>query len=138
MFLLPINVWAVLVSALASMALGFLWYSPALFGKQWMKLSKIDPKKMKEANKHMTKMYSISFISTLIGAYILAQLIDLTLTSSVMEGATLGAMVWLGFVAVTLVNTVVFESKPWTLFLINSGYQLVCLVVSGIILAVWI
>jgi hypothetical protein len=32
-----INVWAVLVSALAFWALGALWYSPVLFSKRWQK-----------------------------------------------------------------------------------------------------
>ena len=32
-----INIWAVLVAALANFLIGGLWYSPALFGKAWMK-----------------------------------------------------------------------------------------------------
>ena len=35
-----INYLAVLVAAIASMALGFLWYGP-LFGNQWKKQSKL-------------------------------------------------------------------------------------------------
>ena len=31
MHFLGVNLWAVLVSAVATMIVGFLWYSPALF-----------------------------------------------------------------------------------------------------------
>jgi len=68
----------------------------------------------------------------------MAQLIDLTLMTSALEGAMLGAVVWLGFVATILINPVLFEGKSWTLYLINSGYQLVCLLVAGVILTVWV
>ena len=35
MHFLGVNLWAVLVSALATMVAGFLWYSPMLFAKPW-------------------------------------------------------------------------------------------------------
>jgi hypothetical protein len=37
-----INPWAVLVSAIAAMVIGFLWYSPILFANPWMRLMGID------------------------------------------------------------------------------------------------
>ena len=43
---IDLNYWAVLVSAVASMTIGALWYSPILFGKIWMNLMKIDLKSM--------------------------------------------------------------------------------------------
>jgi len=33
------NVWAVLAAAVSSFVLGGLWYSPALFGPAWQRLS---------------------------------------------------------------------------------------------------
>lgn len=32
-----INIWAVLLATAATMVLGFLWYSPLLFGNAWAK-----------------------------------------------------------------------------------------------------
>ena len=47
-----INYWAVLVSAIASMAIGSLWYGP-LFGKQFMpamlQMKKIEIAELKKA-----------------------------------------------------------------------------------------
>ena len=33
-----INIWAVLVSIVAMMVIGALWYSPVLFGNTWLRL----------------------------------------------------------------------------------------------------
>jgi hypothetical protein len=44
---------------------------------------------------------------------------------------------WLGFVAFTSINSVTYEHKPVKLYLINTGYQLVSMLIMGAILAVW-
>ena len=38
-----VNYWAVLVAAVAVVGLGWLWYSPLLFFKPWMRLRGMDP-----------------------------------------------------------------------------------------------
>jgi hypothetical protein len=38
-----VNLWAILVSALATMVVGFVWYSPLLFARPWMVLMGYDP-----------------------------------------------------------------------------------------------
>ena len=38
-----INPWAVLVASVATMVIGFLWYSPILFARPWMRLMGCDP-----------------------------------------------------------------------------------------------
>lgn len=73
MFFTPVNFSAVGVAAIASMVIGFLWYSPLLFAKPWMKYSKLDEKKLKPAQKEMPKTYGISFIASLITASVLFQ-----------------------------------------------------------------
>jgi len=37
-----INYWAVLIGTVLSMALGAVWYSPALFLERWARLARID------------------------------------------------------------------------------------------------
>ena len=44
MHYLGVNLYAVLVCAVATMVVGFLWYSPALFANPWMVLMGYDPK----------------------------------------------------------------------------------------------
>lgn len=43
MYVMGINLWSVLTAAVATMVLGFLWYSPLLFAKPWMILMGYDP-----------------------------------------------------------------------------------------------
>ena len=52
-------------------------------------------------------------------------------------GAVVGFMNWLGFLAFLQLGVVTYEKKPFSLFLINTGYQLVTLVVMGAILSRW-
>ena len=54
---------AVIVVAIISFVIGMLWYSPLLFGKQWMKLSDIGDKKMKEMKKKgMERQWSLHLL----------------------------------------------------------------------------
>lgn len=134
MFYLSVNYVAVLIAALASMVTGFVWYSPVLFGKPWMKYAKIDEKKLKKTKNSLPKTYGISFLATLVTAYALAILLNATLVMDVGEGLMVSGVIWLGFVTTTMLTSVLFAEMPWGLFLINSGYQLVSLLVMGAIL----
>jgi len=108
-----------------------------MFAKPWMKYSKIDPKKIKSAQKHMKKTYSISFATSFITAYIVAILLNAVLVVNIWEGLVLGGLIWIGFIATTIIAEVLFEKVHWKLFLINSGYHLISILVMSAILTVW-
>ena len=60
-----INPWAVLVASVATMVIGFLWYSPMLFARPWMRLMGHDPDdkaKLAEMQKGAGKLYGITFV----------------------------------------------------------------------------
>jgi len=135
-----INPWAVLVASVATMVIGFLWYSPMLFARPWMRLMGHDPDdkaKLAEMQKGAGKLYGITFVATLISAAVLAKIIDLTSVVTVLYGMKVGFGIWLGFVATTQLTGALFTKQPMKLFLINTGYQLVCYMVMGAILAKW-
>ncbi len=138
MFFLPVNIWGVLFSTISSVVIGFLWYSPILFGTQWKKLTNGSSKKTTKPSNYIVYRYSANFLATFVMMYVFAQVIGLTLMTTTFEGAVMGAIIWLGFVATAMVNMVLFENKSWALFFINSCYYLACLVVSGVILTIWI
>lgn len=137
MFYSSVNYGAVVIAALASTVVGFLWYSPLLFAKPWMKYMDLDAKKLKASQKQMNKSYGISFIATIVTAYVIALLLNATLVIGISEGMMLGAVVWLGFVATTILTSVLFAKMPWGLFLINSGHQLASILVMSAILTAW-
>ncbi len=137
----PINFVAILLSGVAMMVVGFLWYSPMLFGKAWMKLSGLSMSDMKGAKKEMPKIYGISFVASLLTAYVLRH--------SAVQGAAFYNMTgvaphlmaafwsWLGFVMPVQLTGWLFEKKPLNLFAINTGYQLVSMLVMGVILGMF-
>jgi hypothetical protein len=139
----PINYLAVVVAALASMAIGFLWYGP-LFGKTWMKLAGVAPKRKTAAKKKgagMEKTYFLAFLGSLIMSNVLAHSLIFAAAYYEMSGITAGLMSgfwnWLGFIAPVTLGAVLWEGKPWKLWLLSNGCYLVSLLVMGTILAVW-
>ena len=134
-----VNYWAVLVSAIASMVIGMSWYSQALFGKTWMKLMNITQKDIeKSKDKGMAKEMTAAFIANLIFSYVLALFLKYTAVSTTGEGLTVGFLIWFGFAATILLNSVLWEGKPVTLYLINVSHYLVNLLIISLILVMWI
>jgi len=131
---------AVLVAAVVCMVLGFLWYSPILFARPWTRLMGLDPNdkaKLDEMRKGAGKMYALSFVASLLSAIVLAKIIDVTTVTTIPYGMKVGFAVWLGFVTTVQLTGALFSKQPIKLYLINTGYQLVCYLAMGGILAVW-
>ena len=128
------NYWAVLVAAVAQWLLGWAWYGP-MFGKTWMALS---GQKMEGGSKSDgTKAMMWGFVSALVMSAAFAYVIALVPGASLLHVMKVAILLWLGFVAATMINSVLYEKKSLQLFWINSGYYLVALVVMGLILAAW-
>ncbi len=138
MFSSSINWLGVLGATLVSFIVGFLWYGP-LFGKLWLKLSKIPASEIaKNKQKGMAKPMILNFIGILITSFVFAQIINLLGISSIGQGAVLGFWIWLGFFAsATMLNGTIWEGKPWSLYVLNSLYWLVNLKIMGILLVLW-
>lgn len=140
MQILGIRVLPVVVAAVACMILGFLWYSPVLFAKPWMILMGYDPNdkaRLDEMRKSAGQTYTLAFVASLISAFVLAKIIGLTTVNTALYGMKVGFAVWLGFVTTVQLTGALFSKQPLKLYLINTGYQLVCYLVMGAILAVW-
>jgi hypothetical protein len=140
MSFMGVNLLAVFVAAIATMVVGFLWYSPLLFARPWMVLMGYDPNdkaKLEEMRKSAGKSYAASFVASLVSAFVLAKIIDVTTVDRALYGMKIGFAVWLGFVATAQLTEVLFAKKPVKLYFINTGYQLVCYLAMGAILAVW-
>jgi hypothetical protein len=138
MIVTGVNLWAVLVAAVATMVMGFLWYSPFLFARPWMLAMGYDPDnkaKLDEMRKSAGK--ALSFVASLVAAFVLGKIIDVATVDSALYGMKIGFAVWLGFVTTVQLTAKLFGNQPTKLYLINTGYQLVCYLVKGAILAVW-
>ena len=134
-FEVNVNYWAVLVAAIVSFVIGGLWYSPMLFGKLWMQLSGLTNKDMEAAKKKgMTKSYILQFVASLITACVLAHFISLLNIGTVPELFQLVFLAWIGFQAANTVGMVLWEGKPWSLYLLNTASCLVTLAAMGLTL----
>jgi hypothetical protein len=129
------NHWAILVCAVFQWILGALWYSPVLFAKPWMAMVHV-PSGGAKKNTLLFGMVS-SFIGSLILSLVLLHIILWSGASTWGAGAFDGVLCWLGFVAAPNFAQGIYESRPFKLFAINTGYWLVGMGLSGILLAVW-
>ncbi|HEY6945211.1 MAG TPA: DUF1761 domain-containing protein [Candidatus Acidoferrum sp.] len=135
-----LNWLAILVAAIASMVLGFLWYSPLLFAKAWtreMGYDINDKTKMDEMRKSAVPAYAGSFVASLIAAFTLALILHGMRAESLHFGLMASFHIWLGFVATVQFSGALFAKQSMKLFAINTGYQLVCYLVMGAILVAW-
>jgi hypothetical protein len=133
-----INIWAIIVAAIVSFAIGSLWYSPFMFGKEWMSLVKIGQKDidgMKMSS--MWGSYIIHFLATFVTLCVLAFAITSLGTQNAVDGAFIGFFAWLGFIAPFGISELLWRKSPVKLVLIDSINVLLSLVIGGVIIAAW-
>jgi Protein of unknown function (DUF1761) len=139
--MIPINYWAVLVSAIVNMVLGSLWFGP-VFGKAWSRSAGMTPEKMDAAKKSgMHWSYFLMFVGSLLMAFILAHAVLFTALAVGMMGISAGLVVgfvaWIGLVAPVTIGVVLWDGKPWKYWAITYLYYLIGFMVMGGILGGW-
>ena len=135
-----LNWVAILVAAISTMVVGFLWYSPLLFAKPWMREMGCDPNdkaKIEEMRKGAAAAYSGSFVASLLSAFTLALILHGLKAEDLHFGIMASFHIWLGFVATVQFTGALFMKQSMKLLAINTGYQLVCYLVMGSILTAW-
>ncbi len=135
-----LNWLAVLVAAISTMIVGFLWYSPLLFAKPWMREMGYDPNdkaNTQEMQKSAGRAYAGSFVASVISAFTLALILHGLRAEDLHFGLMVSFHIWLGFVATVQFIGALFAKQSMKLFGINTGYQLVCYLVMGAILTAW-
>ena len=136
-----ISYLAVLLAGVSSMVVGFLWYG-VLFKKHWMEMMGYTSESMAGMKMSANKAYLLQFVASFVMACVLAHFIRLGMlyfpdVSALKAGVHSAFWAWLGFVAPVTLGVVLWENKPWKLWLINTSNYLVSLVVMGVILSLW-
>lgn len=136
--MIDVNYLAVLLAAVASMVIGFIWYSQMVLGKPWMKEKGFSAESLKKAQKEMGKWYAVSFVAALITAYVLSHVIVMSENyfryPSLQTGLTSAVWMWIGFIMPVQLTATIFGDKNFKLFGIDTGYQLVSILAMGAVL----
>ena len=129
-----INYLAVLISALSAFVVGWLWYGP-LFGKQWMKLHGFTEEELSKGTISFPVIMVINYVATVLAALAIAMFLGAE--STVGFGLFAGLMIAIFWIGTSRLNDVLYERKPWGLFFINVGYNVIIYAVMGAILGAW-
>ncbi len=135
-----VNLLAVLAAAAVTMVIGGLWYSPLLFARPWMVAMGMDPDdkaKIAEMQKGAARLYTLAFIASLVAAFVLAKLFVRLEVDDLRRAMMFSIAIWAGFVSTVQLTNTLFGNKPIKLWFIDTGYQLVCYALMGVILSMW-
>jgi hypothetical protein len=125
-----INILAVILVAVSNMAIGFVWYSMKGFGKAWMKENKFT---MEDISGGPDLGYLFVTLTSLVMGIVMSIFVQKTGTTEIIDGAFLGLLAWVGFTAPAFIANYTFSKKSFKLFLIDSLYYLVTMIMAGII-----
>ena len=131
---LAINWLGVLVAGIAAMVIGFVWYSPFLFGRAWISASGINETQVAEMKKKgMAKTYVFAFLSSLVMSFAVGFLLNVVYVDTLLDAVILGVITWLGFIATVMVGGLLWEGKSPKLVVINAGHYLTIMLTMAII-----
>ena len=133
-----VNWLAVVVSGFVSFLLGGAWYS-ALFGKVWIRMQGWSDEKVEELKRKMSppKFFGGMIVSYLVLAAAVAMLVAALGLKGPAAGAYLGSILWLGPAAAIGFTGHLASDRKLGAYLIDSSFQLLCLVTQGVIIASW-
>ncbi|RWO58320.1 DUF1761 domain-containing protein [Mesorhizobium sp.] len=129
----PINLWGIGTAVLAAWVVAGLWYSPLLFIRPWAEMSGVDGVKFAAG---LRRAIAVDLASFAVMAFILDQVLHAWGALTIVSTVLCTFLLWLGFVAVTLLHSVTYEHRPLRYYAINAGYRLVSMVAMGVILTV--
>ncbi|WP_281336467.1 DUF1761 domain-containing protein [Flavobacterium eburneipallidum] len=155
---MEINFIALLASAVVTLAVGFIWYHPKVFGTIWMKEAGLTPESSEKGN--MLKIFGLTYLFSLMMTIVLmgltihqsgalgmiggppmiesakpsfaAFMTDYgTAYRTFKHGALHGFMSGLFFAFPMVAINSLFENKSWKYIFINAGYWIVTLALMG-------
>ena len=154
-----INFLALLLAAISTLAVGFIWYHPKVFGTIWMKESGVTEETMKSSN--MIALFAMSILYAFLISFILHFLVihqtgaiaatvaiknvDPSVLKNYLDaygdtyrtykhGALHGFMTGIFFALPIIGVNALYERKSWKYVLIAGGYWVVACTVMGAII----
>ncbi len=133
-----LNLWPIVVSSVVAFGIGALWYSPILFGREWMALTRLDDADLEASRaRGMWKYYVTQLVATLVMFAVVTFFISETGSRTALDGAFIGFLSWVGFTLTEATGSLLWDKKPFKLVLIQIIGTLVSLVIGGAIIGAW-
>ncbi|MGA7719774.1 MAG: DUF1761 domain-containing protein [Ignavibacteriaceae bacterium] len=130
-----INFLAIIVAAVASYIIATVWYA-VLFSKLWKKLTGIEDMKPSPVK------IVIVFAGSLVMSFVLYHSIvfgNAFFDISGIGGGLMGGFFgWLGFIAPVTLTNVMYEKRPWQLWILDNAFWLISLLVMGVVISFWL
>ncbi len=131
------NLIAIMLAAVSSMVVGTLWFRPRVFGNRWQALTGVDPNKPKRPG----VVYALSFVLALLTATGLSAAAsgaqELLGGSAIVVALAVASGLWVAFIAATSAVHYLFEGRSPRIFAINTGHQLVTVLLMAVILGLF-
>jgi len=133
--MLNLNYRAVVAAAVAAILIGALWYSPLLFGNEYMVVRGANPSAA--AGQSISSAEILSDVAkNAVVAFVLSRVVVRLGVVGWKDAVHLALWVRGGFQAMLLMGSVLHEKMPWTIYAFHAGDALVKTVVTSVILAV--
>lgn len=129
------NYLANIVAAIACFAFEAVWYS--IFLNTWINgigrtMQWLESSGMKPAYQYATALVMAALMATAISC-----VTQLTGKQTALRGIKVGALLWVGFVLTTCSTEYIFEVRPISLWLVNTGFWLLGMMLMGAIVGGW-
>lgn len=132
--MIAVGIWPIVGAAVAAVIIGILWYHPKVFGTAWMRMTNITPEMAEKGKKRMPLMAIVGLLAAMLIAWVMSYVGILLGVYDWFSALELGFWCWVGFVAPTMLGMVLWDQKPFKLYLINVFYWLVAFLVMALIL----
>lgn len=133
-----ISIIPLVVLSLVNFILSWLWYSPLLFAKPWMKALGTDNKHemTEEEKKAMPWLFVNGLVASILVVYGIMVMTQSLGSTGFVSGMIVGSVIWAGFAVTHSLNTL-WEGRKPVVLVINNGLFLLTYALFGGILSVW-
>jgi hypothetical protein len=127
-----INFVALAVLTVIAFVASSIWYSPFLFGRQFLQLSGVT------ASAHPSPVKALfELLRTFVLALVIVRLVLRLDIADWKRALGLGLWLWVGFPVILLTGSILWQNVPWQLAAIHSGDWLIKLILIPVGIAVW-
>lgn len=127
------NILAIVLAALAKFLLGWLWYSPILFLRPYLRGVGITQDEM---TRTMGKALVADLVLNIVMAAALNWLIGAAGATTPVHAMAIALVAWVGFTFTTGAAAIGYERRPARLFWISASFHLVGALVMSVVLVI--